>query len=180
MAGFKENTKLNNEQSSSALPLVIANSETIYVGGAVKISGGYVAAATAGAKVLGICVGIVDKNGLPLDNVTSGVEYDGTWTSGGIGVGNYVAASDNQTDKQVKALVVTSKDVTWVNKSAAALTQAMVFGFFNLTSATQIATYVGDVAGAFQLVELDPEGTGDSTIGSFRIAESQLDAYSQS
>jgi len=85
--------------------MVIANSETIYVGGTVNIIEGGVAAADATSdRVYGICKGIVVGN-VPIQNANSS-EYDGTWTAPTTShQGSYAAAADNQTDKKVCALI---------------------------------------------------------------------------
>jgi hypothetical protein len=85
--------------------IVIANSETIFVGGTVNIIEGGVAAADAQTdRVYGICKGIVVGN-VPIQNANSS-EYDGSWTAPTSShQGTYAAAADNQTDKMVAALI---------------------------------------------------------------------------
>jgi len=83
---------------------IIANSETIYKGAIVKLSSSFINAATATHRVFGLVKGVVTPNGVPIDNADS-TEYDGTITAGGVGVGNYAASADNETDKQIRALV---------------------------------------------------------------------------
>lgn len=175
MAGFIYKGQLRGgNQSPGTLELVIANSATIYKGSAVMLSSGYVAAGTAGSKLLGICIGIVNKNGTDLDSANPNT-FDGTWTPGEAGTGNYAAASDNVTDKKVKAVVVVDKDALW-ESACSGLAAAGVLGFHNLTdSITVAAKAAGEVAGQLQMIEFS-----SATLGVFRIAESQLDAYSQS
>ena len=88
---------------------VILQSVTITVGDIVKLSqasnkGGVDAAGAATDRVYGLCVGI-HVDGIPLSQLTSGTDYDGTYTNASAG-DTYVAASDNVTDKKVQALVV--------------------------------------------------------------------------
>lgn len=175
MAGFVYHGQLKGgQQSPGTMELIIANSETIYVGSAVKLSSGYVAAGTAGAKLIGICVGIVNKDGIDLGNANTS-SYDGTYTAGEAGVGNYAAAADNATDKQVKAVVVVDKDAVF-KVSTTGLAAAQLLGFFNLTDSVTVQAFQsGQVAGQLQLVDYD-----SATVGYFRIAESVFDAYSQS
>jgi len=179
-SGFVPRGQVIGEQSPGAVSLIIANSATIYVGGAVTMSSGFVAAGTAGAKLIGICIGLVTDKGIPLDNATTD-DYDGTYTEGGFGVGNYAASSDNATDKKVRALVVIDKNAQYYNDAAGDLTTAMLFGFLNLSSATQLAAHAsGEVAGQFQIVKLDPDADGDASKCLVKLAESQLDPYTQS
>lgn len=180
MTGFKYNGQLKGQQSPGTLDLIIANSATIKIGDAVKAVNGFITPATAGDKVLGIVMGISTKEGLPLDakNVRSGRDYDGTYTRGGIGTGQYVATSDNVTDKKVKAVICIDKDATFVNDSAGVLSGAEMFKFFNLSNSQTVAAFVaGEVAGSFQLVGLDPDNDGDTSKGLFIIAESQIGSY---
>lgn len=85
--------------------MVIANSETIFVGGTVRISEGGVFAADADADdVYGICKGIMIGN-VPIQNALAS-EYDGTWTAPTSShQGTYAAAADNETAEKVQALI---------------------------------------------------------------------------
>ena len=83
---------------------IIANSTTLTIGDVVTFSSGFLALVGAGNKMLGVVEGFVTKDGVALDNALAS-QYDGTYTSGGLGVGTYVSSSDNQTDKQVKAVI---------------------------------------------------------------------------
>lgn len=81
--------------------MVILNSETIFIGGVVRLAEGGVAAADAVTdRIYGICKGIVVGN-VPIQNALS-TEYDGTWSES---AGTYTAAADNQTGKRVAALI---------------------------------------------------------------------------
>ena len=180
MAGFEYRGQLSGAQDPVTLPVIIGNSQTVKVGDAVKLvafaSGGGACRATAGEEVLGICVGIVDKNGIDLDN-TSSDNYDGTWTSSSK---TYVASADNTTDKTVKALVVVDKEALWYNDSAGTLAVADEYKFFDVTDQDQIADQDGaNNAGAFILIKRDPDGDGDASKGIFKIAEHEFDAYAQ-
>lgn len=92
---------------------VILNSATITVGDAVKLSAGGVEPADAITdRIYGFVTGICDQNGIPLSELVSGTDYDGTYTSATSG-DTYVAASDNQTDKKIQAKVVPVRDYTF-------------------------------------------------------------------
>lgn len=181
MAGFNYRGQLSGgKENPVTLRVKIANSQTVAVGEAVKLqtlaSGGGALRATAGSKVLGIVQGIVDANGIDLDN-TSTSNYDGTFTSS---TKTYSASSNNMTNKQVQALVVIDKNALWYNDSAGDLAAADQYKFFDITSATQIADQDGsDTAGSFVLIKLNPDNDGDASKGLFTIAESQTDAYAQ-
>ena len=147
---------------------IIGNSKTVVGGEAVNTSGGYVQRATAGSLVHGIAMAIVNEDGIDLDNANTD-SYDGTWTSSSK---TYVSASDNITDKKVKVIVCSDPFVLFKNTADEAMTAAMRFQYFDLTSATQIdGNSNTESVGAFQLWELAPD-TGDAnTKGLFRIGE---------
>lgn len=162
---------------------IIKNSETIKTGGLVKLSSGFVAAATAGARIWGLCVGIVGgvsgkNDGIPLDKQASGADYDGTYTAGPLGTQTYAAASDNQTDKQVKAVIDVSPDLVMSNTPDATI---------GTTSGSNLAGNYTDIVSDVQVDEdnnsaalttiaqlvilgVDPE---DSTSGLYMIMENQ-------
>jgi len=181
MAGFEYRGQLSGgKENPVTLSVIIGNSQTVKVGDAVKLvafaSAGGATRASAGEEILGICVGIVDKNGIDLDN-TDPNNYDGTWTSSSK---TYVATSDNMTDKTVKALVVVDKDALWYNDTAGTLAVADEYKFFDLTDQDQVANQDGaDDSGALILMKRDPDGDGDASKGIFKLAESELDAYAQ-
>jgi hypothetical protein len=181
MAGFEYRGQLSGgKENPVTLPVLIGNSQTIKVGDAVKLvafaSGGGACRATTGEEVMGVCVGIVDKNGIDLDNSDPN-NYDGTWTSSSK---TYASSADNMSDKLVKALVVVDKDALWYNDTAGALAAADEYKFFDVADQDQIADQDGaDNAGAFILVKRDPDGDADASKGIFKIAESEFDAYAQ-
>lgn len=180
MAGFEYRGQLNGAENPVTLTVPIAASATVKVGDALQLedfsSGGGCKRAAAGTEVLGICLGIVDRNGIDLDN-TSTANYDGTWTSS---TKTYVAAADNMSDKKVACLVVVDKNALWYNDTAGDLAAADILKGFDLADQDQIADQNGaDGLGAFRLVKLDPDGDGDASKGIFMIAESDLDPYTQ-
>jgi len=176
MAGFKYKGQLKGGmQSPGTVNLIIGNSQTVYVGSAVGLSGGYIIPATTGIRLVGICIGIVDKDGLDLDSTRS-TKYDGTWTQGEAGTGNYAAASDNVTDKQVKAVVIIDKDALF-ESACTGLAAAQRFGHFDLTDSITVHAYQGNGmnAGQMQLIDF-----ASATLGTFKIEESILDTYAVS
>lgn len=180
MAGFELRGHLLGAMNPAVTDVIIANSQTLKVGDAVNLqafsSGGGCMRADATDKVFGVCIGIVDKNGIDLDN-TDTANYDGTWTSS---TKTYVAAADNMTDKTVKAKVVYDRYALFYNDSAGSLAVADEFKFFDVADQDQIADQDGhDTAGAFQLMKRDPDGDSDASKGIFRIAEWEGDPYAQ-
>ncbi|MFA6069757.1 MAG: hypothetical protein WC810_14335 [Janthinobacterium sp.] len=159
---------------------MIANSATVKVGDVLTmtalVSGGGVSRASAGNRVLGVCVGIVSANGIDLDNASPN-DFDGTWTSSSR---IYAASSNNKTNKLVKAKVVVDKYSIWFNDTAGDLVAADEFKYFDLTDQDQIADQDGhNTAGAFLLIKRDPDGDGDASKGLFVTTESYMNAYTQ-
>jgi len=181
MKGFRYNGQLNGQNTPATLKYIIANSQTVTIGDAINLVGGYATVAGAGAKVMGIVVGIITQKGLGLEIVTPGTDYDGTFTAGGAGVGTYVATSDNATDKKVMVEVIVDKDATFVNDADGDLVVADLGVFFDVVAASDQIDQSSKLTtdGQFQLVGFDPLGDADASVGLFKIAESQLDPYAQ-
>lgn len=180
MAGFEYRGQLNGADNPVTITLPIGASATVKVGDLVKLvafsSGGGLTRATATEEILGVCVGIVDKKGIDLDN-TSTDNYDGTWTSSSK---TYVAASDNMSDKMISCRVVVDKNSIWYNDSAGTLAAADIGKFFDIADQDQVADQDGaDNAGAMILIKRDPDGDSDASKGLFIIAEHEWDAYAQ-
>lgn len=177
MAGFYYRGNLKDEESAR-IQRIIANSETVTVGDVVKNSSGYIAVCDANnTPVLGVVEGIVTEKGIPLDNVSTD-KYDGTYTSGGVGVGTYVATSDNVTDKKVSVIVNVDPYALWMNDADADLTEAMVFSFFSLVNEDQIDGDTNSATqGELQLMERDPDEDANVSKGLFRISCSALHSY---
>jgi len=180
MAGFEYRGQLNGAENPVTLPISIGTSKTVKVGDALVMDalgdGGGCERASAGTKVLGICIGITNKDGIDLDNANSGT-YDGTWTSA---TKVYAASSDNMTDKEVKAQVVVDTNALWYNDSAGDTAAADIAKFFDLTDQDQIADQNGhDTAGAFILIKRDPDGDADASKGIFKVSETAFHSYTQ-
>lgn len=168
---FTYKGQLNGAENPVIRNFLIKNSASVAVGEALTFSSGADSAA-AGDKILGICVGIVDKDGIGLDNTSWTI--DGTFVSS---TKTYTAAADNMTVGFVRAQVITDKEALFYNDSDATMTPAMEGQKFNLTSATQIDGDTNvDAAGQFELVKWD---AADASAGTFKICESYGDAYVQ-
>lgn len=173
MAGFTYRGQISGAQDPILENLVIANSETVTVGDAVKMSTGYVAVCDAGDMIYGIVVGIVDNNGIDLSNPHA--DFDGTWTDS---ANTYVAADDNSTDKKVKAVVCPDPFALWYNDADGDLAVADLKMHFNLIDEDQIdaSTNVANY-GEMQLWKWDPDEDSDASKGLFRISSWQGYAY---
>jgi len=159
--------------------VIINNSITVTVGDfAEGIDGNLLKLAAAGEQLLGVVEGFV-KDGVPLDKLTPGTDYDGTYTAGGVNVGKYVSTADNATDKQIKARVnITPGEIYSATPDATIGTTAGSDSLGYLTDlvdedAPDEDTAVAATTNTAQLAILgiDPE---DSTKGLYMVKESQL------
>jgi hypothetical protein len=175
MAGFEYRGQLNGADNPVTLKVAIKNSATIKVGDMVYNDGNGATRATNSTLVLGCVVGIVDANGIDLDN-TSTSNYDGTWTSSSK---TYVAASDNMTDKKVCALVVADTNALWYNDADGDFTNpGDQYLFVKCADHDQIdEDTTSATVGQFYIVKLDPDGDGDASKCIVKIAASQFLAY---
>jgi len=112
---------------------VILDSATITVGGQVKLSGGGIEPADAVTdRIYGIAVGICSEAGIPLSELTSSTDYDGTYTAAQSG-DTYVAAADNESDKKIQVKVVPVRDYIFrgtLDATKATTTGSDIVGYY--------------------------------------------------
>lgn len=163
--------QISGAQDPVTVDVIVNNSVTVTVGDAVYISGGVAALATSSSDVFGIVMGIVDANGIDLDN-TSSDNYDGTWASSD---STYTAAADNKTDKKVKVKVCPDPYALWENDADGDFTDPDdLFKLIKLNDEDQIDESETDAdVGQFQVWDIDPHDEGDKSVGVFRIARWQ-------
>jgi hypothetical protein len=154
--GFKFYKHLLGADNPVTVHQLIGNSKTVAVGDMVNTSTGYVQRATAGSLVHGVCVGIVNKDGIDLKNASTDT-YDGTYDDD---AQSYVSTSDNVTDKLVKAIVVSDPFVIWEGAADEAVGVTDRFQFLDLVDHD---TVDGDSntesKGQVQLWDFDPNDT---------------------
>jgi len=179
MAGFVFKRNIYGLPSTT-IDVIINNSVTMTVGDMVyAIDGNLLALAVAGSQILGVVTGFVTGKGIPLDKLTAGTDYDGTYTAGGVNAGKYVAASDNSTDKMIRARVqITPGDAYSCTPDATIGTTAgsdSIGYATDLTDEDQVDenTAAAATTNTAQLTILgtDPENTAN---GLYMIKESQL------
>jgi hypothetical protein len=169
---FKKSISPSNSNPAT-LEVVIANSAAnLTVGDPVQFTSGYLTIAATGESILGILVGLVDKNGRNI--FQTGVSVTGTK----VGDDSYTAASDNQTVDMVKGVVYIDPNNLYLNKADSSLTQAEVGQYFDTNAATDQVTGSGsDTISQFQLIELvttNDAGEAVTDLGLFKISQSQL------
>ena len=175
-AKFKYN--LAGRTSGIIRSVIIDDTITMTIGDFVLVStNGFLDLATAGSLVFGVCVGIVDKNGINMDN--SKVTKEGTWTTS---THTVTTDSDNITSEQVRALVDIDPFSVWSCEPDAAIGTTTSSG-----SSDQLGSYTdladedevdeSNGSNAFNVVAqlfiwgTDPE---DTTRGLYSIAEHQI------
>lgn len=92
--------------------VVLGDSGVFKEGSAVKYDpqSGLLPADANSDKIFGYVQGFVDKTGKTLEHGVSGTDYDGTYTASPSG-DTYTAASDNESDKKIMAIVVPAAGV---------------------------------------------------------------------
>lgn len=175
MAGFEYRGQLNSSEAPVTLDVAIKNSATVKVGDAVYNDGNGATRATNSTSILGIVAGIVNANGIDLDNAPVDT-YDGTWTSS---TQTYVASADNMTDKKVRVKLIVDPMALFYNDADGNFTNPGDQGMFvkcadhdQIDEDTTSAT-----VGQFFIVKLDPDGDADASKCIVKIAWSQLLAF---
>lgn len=174
MAGFKLRGHLLGASNPVTTTMVIANSQTVTVGDAVKSSSGYAAVCDANDRILGFVQAIVDANGVDLDNANPS-NFDGVYTQS---TQTYVASGDNATDKKVSVKIIADPYALMYNETDDDLTEAMHMQFFSLVDEDQVDGGSNSATvGELQLWKLDPDGDGDASKGLFRIVSWLGDSF---
>lgn len=151
-------------ERSDFLPILLDDSTTYTLQRLVTVNtDGHVANVTSSdEKIAGVLVGFVGPNG-------ESVDFDS---------GSKVAVttdSDNTSDEQIHGIVDIGREI-WIQLDAdSTLAQTNIFQYFDLNNNIQVdVADASDSNGAVQLLKIDPEGTGDESMGLYRIADHQL------
>lgn len=173
--GFYPRKNISHSESPSILEYVIANSVTITIGDAIEIidAPGFAQVADADDKIAGVCVGIVDVNGINIFTTLGAPTVSGTKS----GDDTYTTPSNNQTVDQVKVQIVPALEgQLFYNEADSTLTAAEVGRYFALTANGDQVTGTGDgTARTAQLVQLISLAGGPNSFGEglFRFSRSQ-------
>lgn len=172
--GFQFKKNLAGRSTGIRVRKIITGSQTITIGDAVAPSSGFISLVGAGNKVAGIVTGFYDAQGRVLDSPQA--DYDGTYTKGGIGVGTYVAASDNTTDHKVEAEIDVDPMSVYSVKpdgTIATTTGSNLYGYYIDVPAASDQTdedTASATSGQFFIWGVDPD---DSTKHLVSIAENK-------
>lgn len=105
-AQFKYN--LAGRTSGIIRSFIIGDSKTVTIGDFVHLESGFIDIASATERILGVVIGIVDRDGINMDQ--SNVTKEGTWTTS---THTYVTDSDNTTSEQARVLVDVDPFSVW-------------------------------------------------------------------
>lgn len=158
--------------------IIVAASETVYQFGWINAvaTTGLADAADAGEALIGVCLDITTKDGVPLGAHASS-EIDGTYTpQSGSTAASYAAGSGNATGKQVKVLVNIDPSALYYNTPDATInttTGSGKLGYHtDLVSATQVQeSNAGTGTAQLTIQGLNP---GNSAQGIYMKFESQI------
>lgn len=170
--GFKFKRSTIGLEHPGTIQVIIADSATIAIGDLVRIStAGYVKRAAAGEPVAGVCVGLVDQNGLNVFSPRASGVTGATLTPDD----TLAVSSTNTSDgtRKLKAEIIL--DVAglnlYENETDGTLAQTNLFQFFDVgANSGQVTVSASDANGQVQLIALDPD---DTSKGLFRLNETQ-------
>ena len=181
MAGFNPRRTEGGDSTGEVRDWIVTDSTELTLGDATRLTGGNndqnltIVAATN--RVLGVLIGFVDSNGLPLV-AQHAYAYGGTYsgTPGSIGSETYTADSDNEATEHIKGRVIIDPRQEYYNDADADLAAGDDGNYMDVVAASdQInVASLSATAAQFMLMERDPDNDADASKGIFRIAESML------
>jgi len=173
--GFQFKYNLAGRTSGIQRAFIISDSATITVGDMIKLTSGFVALAAATYPIMGVVVGLVDKDGIDLSNSKqTGVDWTYTESTKTV-----VVDSDNTTVSQIKAIVDVDPFSVWSGETdnTSTDTQARLAGCY--TDIVNASDQADDDTGATTQAQLfiwgaDPESDTTKKANLYSIAEHQL------
>jgi len=174
-AGTKGFYFRKNQTGDAATPpigqFILGNSKTIALGDAITLSSGLADVCTAADRPIGICVGIVDKNGLPVFGPDSHASIGAATVTGD---DTFASASNNATVSQCKVQVLIARPGDlYYNDTDSSLTIANVGGMYDMESTGDQVDVSGGggTPAVWQIVEIDPDNDSDASKALVRIVE---------
>jgi hypothetical protein len=172
--GFSLERSLLSVENPTLLDYIIKDSSTVTIGDPARFStDGHVKRSAAGEAILGIIMGIVDKDGLNVFSPRAQGTIGSTLTPDDTVAVSSTNSSDATRYVKVQVALDPAGVLLWRNDTDGTLTASNLGQLFDVGATVgQIATgTASDSNGQFQLVKIDES---DTTIGYFRIVESQL------
>lgn len=164
MAGFQLRKRLSGPAKDvTNLEIIGANSIVFQKGDLIRINtSGFAALVTTGDLVLGVVEGVVTAKGV---NVAPDAGTLDTWTMTG----------SNQTVAGLKVQYIPAlQDYLFFNVADSALAQANLMQYMAVNDENDVdpGSPSDTTIDTVRLVQLDPDGDGDTTKGLFQIVES--------
>lgn len=174
--GFYFRKGLNGLEHVGSIDVILAGSATVKIGDLVRVNtSGLLVRVAAGEYAMGILTGIVDQNGVNVFSPRATGTTGATLTPDD----QIATSSTNATDltRNLKGQVApdVSGQILWYNVADAALAQTNLLQMFDAANGNQVTvSTASDANGSVQLMQLDPDGDGDTTKGLFRLSENQF------
>lgn len=164
MAGFKYRKNIaGGSETPVMLEIIAANSIVVQPGDVIRVNNaGFGALFTTGDLVLGVVVGVVDKNGNAIDADSGTLD-------------TYTMASNNQTVAQKKIQYIPAlQQYLFYNDSDDTLAQTNLFQYFPLNDENDVngSSSSDSTLDTVRLIEIDPDHDGDASKGLFQFVES--------
>lgn len=174
--GFEFRKSLIGLEHPAIMEFLLDDSAQFTLGDAVRLdTDGLLVVSGATSTTLGILVGLVDQNGIPVASPRA----QGVSGSTLSGDDTITTSSTNSTDgtRKLKGQVIVDPAGTnlYYNDANGSLAQTNLGQCFDMTSTgDQIDTgTAADGTAVFQLMQIDPDGDGDASKGLFRLNEPQ-------
>lgn len=166
MSGFSYRKSLSGvNQAPAELQILGGNSVVFQKGDLIRVDqDGTAALVTTGDLVLGVCTGVVDKNGLPVDTDSGTTD---TWT---MNSANESTATLKHKVQYIPALA----DYLFYNDSDDTLAQANLMQYFPVNDENDVngSSSSDSTLDTVRLVEIDPDNDADASKGIWQIVES--------
>ena len=173
--GFQFKYNLAGRTSGIQRSFIIGASKTITIGDMVELSSGYIDLAGAGGRIMGVVVGLTDKNGIDLQN-TQLTMAQAVYTRS---TKTVVTGAANTTGDQIKAIVDVDPFSVWSGETDNASTDAESRLAGCYTDILAASDQADDDTAATSQAQLfiwgaDPESDSTKKANLYSIAEHQL------
>lgn len=171
--GFIFRRSLTGQEHPAPLRFKLANSTTVKIGDLVRINtSGFLVTCSSGDAVGGVLIGIVNQDSI--NPFSLGADGAGATL---VPDDKVTTKSTNQTDATfLQGEIVLDPGTTCLfeNTADTGFTVSNLLQMFDAANGNQITTgSASDANGQMQLIQIDPDGTGSTTKGLFRINENQ-------
>lgn len=145
------------------LEMIGKNSVAFIPGDLVRINqAGFIDIVDAAEAIAGVCVGVVDKNGIAIEPDSGTLD-------------TYTMASDNQTVAQKKVQFIPAlQDYLFFNDATNDNAAADVGAFDDVTDQNTAVGTGADTEAQLRIIEVDPDKISDNSNTLYQIVESQF------